>query len=172
MRIVAPALAVALAAAALAVPPARADAERGRVARLLRPFFVAPAAAAPECVLRWRGTPYWLRPGKRIVETVIAGWFGTDTAVKPDTILLGTSAVYWEGAEGTLTAIVLAFRSADVAAEAERVLRERHGETTAQRFARRGTFVLILAVPPPANAACADRLWALLGERLAALPAE
>jgi hypothetical protein len=165
------ALAAVLVGATLSAAPARADAERGRAARVLRTFVVRPSEAAPHCALRRRSTPTWVRPEKdvRLLDTIVAGWFGTGGEVTPAMIRLGISGVYWEGEAGTLTIIGLAFREQARARAAEELLRGRYAQT-GHRFAREGPWLMILGVPPESSAACVEWLWRWLGARLAAAP--
>jgi hypothetical protein len=149
--------------------PARADAARGRAARALKPLVIRPMDSSAACSLEWRSTPYWLRPGQRVVQTVMEGWLGADAPVKPEALRLGISGVYYDGETRTTTFAIIgfAFRTEEDAMRAEKILADRYAKTNAQRFMRRGPYVVILAEPPPTNEGCAAWMADELGRRLA-----
>jgi hypothetical protein len=153
----------------LAVLPAHAhaDAARGSAARALKPLMIRPMESSAACSLQWRSTPSWLRPGERVVKTLMEGWLGTDSTVKPESVRLGISGVYYESETATFSILGLAFRTEDDAKRAEKTLVGRYAKTDTQRFARRGPYVVIFSQPPPTNEACANWMWDELGRRLA-----
>jgi hypothetical protein len=164
-----PALPVVLLSGLLAALPAgyaHADAAKGQTAKLLKSLVVRPAEANAACSLQWRSTPRWLRPGTRLLETVLAGWIGTNAGVTPESIRLGISGVYFEKETSTLALIGLALKSEGDAVRAEKSLVDRYGKTTPHRYMRRGSYVVILAVPPPANEQCRNWMWVERGRRL------
>lgn len=146
--------------------PVRADAERGRAAKALKRLIIRPMDAPAECSLQWRSTPYWLKPGGRLLETVVAGWIGTDAGIVPESLRLGISGVYFESETNTFAIVGLDFKDEKDAARAEKTLTDRFAGKTEHRFARRGTYVVVFAQPSPSNDACADWMWEELGRRL------
>jgi hypothetical protein len=151
-------------------PAAHADPARGRVARALKTLVIRPMDSSAACSLEWRSTPFWLRPGQRVVETVINGWLGPDSGVTPNALRLGISAVYYESETNTFAIIGFAFKKEEDAMRTEKTLNDKYGKTTAHRFARRGSYVLVLAEPPPTNEACGTWMWQELSDRLAKVP--
>jgi hypothetical protein len=158
-----------LVVAGLAAGLAHADSPKGKAARALKTLSLRPMDAGAACTLEYRSTPFWLRPGTGVVNTVFDGWFGSDSGVTPDALRLGISTVYLESEKNTFTIIALDFMTEEAAVRAEQKLTERHGKTTAHRFARRGPYVLILAQPPPVNEECGKWMWEELGSRLGAV---
>ncbi len=151
---------------ALPAGSAHADAARGRAGRVLKTLVIRPMDTNAACSLEWRSVPHWLRPGQRLLETVIAGWIGTDAGITPDSVRLGLSGVYYEKETSTLALIALALKTEENAVRTEKTLVERYDKTTAHRFMRRGPYVVILAVPPPADEECTNWVWEELGRRL------
>jgi hypothetical protein len=119
------------------------------------------------CSLQYRSMPFWLRPGSRIVETVIAGWLGTDSGITPESLRLGISAVYYESETHTFAVIGFAFRTEKDAVVAEKTLADRFAKKTEHRFTRKGPYVVVLAQPPPTSEACGTWMWEELERRLA-----
>ena len=153
--------------AGLPAGAAHADVARGKAARALKTLVLRPMDASASCSLEYRSTPFWLRPGTQVVNTVVDGWLGTDSGVTPQALRLGISSVYWESETNTFTIIGFAFRTEDDAVRAEKTLIERYAKTSAHRFARRGSYVLILAQPPPLNEECGKWMWEELSRRFA-----
>jgi hypothetical protein len=147
--------------------PAFADPALGKVARALKPIIIKPMDAPAQCSLQWRSTPFWMKRGERIVETVIAGWIGTNAGITPESLRLGISGVYYENETTTFAIIALAFETEKDAEVAEKTLAERFAGKTDHRFARRGTIVVVFAQPPPTNADCGTWMWEEIGRRLA-----
>jgi hypothetical protein len=145
---------------------ARADALRGKAARALKTLIIRPMDAPAECSLSWRSTPYWLKPGGRLLETVVAGWIGTDAGITPESLRLGISGVYFESETSTFAIIGFDFETEKDAMTAEKTLAARFEGKTEHRFARRGTYVVVFAQPSPTNNACAQWMWEELGRRL------
>jgi hypothetical protein len=150
------------------LPAARvgADAAKGRAGRVLSALVVRPADAKDACVLTWRSRPHWLRRDTRLLGTVLAGWIGTDSGITPESLRLGVSGVYFESDTSTLALIGLAMKTEEDAVRAEKTLLERHEKNTANRFMRRGPYVVILAVPAPGEEKCSTWMWEELGRRL------
>jgi hypothetical protein len=151
---------------ALPAGTAHADAARGRAGRVLKALVIRPSETGAGCSLEWRAQPRWLRPGQRLMETVLAGWIGTNAGVTPESVRLGISSVYFEGGTSTLALIGLALKTEDDAVRAEKALVDRYAKTTAHRFTRRGPYVVILGVPPPGNDKCSSWMWEELERRL------
>jgi len=145
---------------------ARADAAKGQAGRVLKALVIRPADADAACSLAWRGQPHWLRTNSRLLETVLAGWIGTDSGITPESLRLGISGVYFQGETSTLALIGLAMKTEEDAVLAEKTLAKRHAEKTANRFVRRGPYVVILAVPPSGEDKCSTWMWEELGRRL------
>lgn len=160
-----------LLAASLPAGSAHADAARGKAARALKPLVIRPMDPPAACSLQYRSNPHWLKPGERLVETVIAGWIGTDSGITPASLRLGISAVYYESETTTFAIIGFAFRDEKDAVTAEKTLADRFANKTEHRFARKGPYVVVLAQPPPINEACGKWVWEELGRRLAKVPA-
>jgi len=144
-----------------------ADAARGKAAAALKPLIIRPMDAPSLCSLEYRSMPFWLRPGQRTVETVIAGWLGTDSGITPESLRLGISGVYFESETHTLAVIGFAFRTEKDAAVAEKTLADRFAKKTEHRFTRKGPYVVVLAQPPPINEQCGKWMWEELERRLA-----
>ena len=164
-----PTLSVVLVAGILGVlpaGPARADAAKGQAGRMLSALVVRPGDAKAACSLTWRSQPHWLRPDTRLLGTVLAGWIGTDSGITPESLRLGVSGVYFEGETSTLALIGLAMKTEEDAVRAEKTLLQRYEKKTANRFMRRGPYVVILAVPPPAEEKCSGWMWEEIGRRL------
>jgi len=145
---------------------AHAGTERGKAARALKSLIIRPMDAPAECSLEWRSTPYWLKPGGRLLETVVAGWIGTDAGITPDALRLGISGVYFESETHTFATIGLDFKTEKDAITAEKTLEQRFAGKTEHRFVRKGTYVVVFALPSPTNNACAQWMWEELGRRL------
>ena len=145
---------------------AHADAARGKAARALKSLIIRPMDTTAVCSLQYRSTPYWLRPGQRLVETVIGGWIGTDSGITPGSLRLGISAVYYESETSTFAVIGFAFRNEKDAEVAEKTLTERFATKTEHRFTRKGPYVVVLAQPPPTNERCCTWMWEELQRRL------
>ena len=152
---------------ALVPSPALADPALGKTARALKPLVITPMAAPAQCTLSYRSMPFWMKPGERIVETVIAGWIGTNAGITPESLRLGISAVYYDNETTTFAIIGLAFKNEKDAEVAEKTLAERFSGKTDHRFTRRGPIVVVLAQPPPTNESCGKWMWEELGRRLA-----
>jgi len=148
-------------------PPAtHAATERGKAAKALKTLIIRPMDAPAQCSLQWRSTPYWLKPGGRLLETVVAGWIGTDAGITPDALRLGISGVYFESETHTFAIIGLDFKTEKDAITAEKTLEQRFAGKTEHRFVRKGTYVVVFALPSPTNNACAQWMWEELGRRL------
>ena len=143
-----------------------ADAARGKAAAALKPLIIRPMDAPSLCSLEYRSMPFWLRPGQRTVETVIAGWLGTDSGITPESLRLGISGVYFESETHTFATIGLDFKTEKDAITAEKTLEQRFAGKTEHRFVRKGTYVVVFALPSPTNSACANWMWEELGRRL------
>ena len=152
---------------ALLPAPTFADPALGKVARALKPIIIKPMDAPAQCSLQWRSTPFWMKRGERIVETVIAGWIGTNAGITPESLRLGISGVYYDNETTTFAIIALAFKTEKDAEVAEKTLGERFAGKTDHRFARRGPIVVVFAQPPPTNADCGAWMWEEIGRRLA-----
>ena len=152
----------------LASLPAAAHAAtaRGKAAKALKTLIIRPMDAPAQCSLQWRSTPYWLKPGGRLLETVVAGWIGTDAGITPESLRLGISGVYFEGETHTFAIIGFDFKTEKDAVAAEKTLGERFAGKTEHRFVRKGTYVVVFALPSPTNNACAQWMWEELGRRL------
>jgi hypothetical protein len=164
-----PALPVVLLSGILGVLPAgsaHADAAKGQAGRVLKALVVRPADANAACSLAWRSRPHWLRPESRLLGTVLAGWIGTDSGITPESLRLGISGVYFESETSTLALIGLAMKTEEDAVRAEKTLVDRYDKKTANRFMRRGSYVVILAVPPPGEEKCSSWMWEEIGRRL------
>ena len=146
--------------------PARADAAKGAAGRVLSALVIRPSDANAACSLAWRSRPHWLRPNTRLLETVLAGWIGTDSGITPESLRLGISGVYFQGETTTLAMVGLAMKTEEDAVRAEKTLIDRYAKKTANRFMRRGSYVVILAVPPPGEEKCSTWMWEELGGRL------
>jgi hypothetical protein len=146
--------------------PAHADAAKGQAGKVLSALVIRPGDAKAACSLAWRSRPHWLRPDTRLLGTVLAGWIGTDSGITPESLRLGISGVYFESETSTLALIGLAMKTEKDAVLAEKTLVERHAGKTANRFMRRGPYVMILAVPPPGEEKCSTWMWEELGRRL------
>ena len=147
-------------------PAAHAATERGKAAKALKTLIIRPMDAPAQCSLQWRSTPYWLKPGGRLLETVVAGWIGTDAGITPDALRLGISGVYFESETHTFAIIGFDFKTEKDAVAAEKTLGERFAGKTEHRFVRKGTYVVVFALPSPTNNACAQWMWEELGRRL------
>ena len=147
-------------------PAAHAATERGKAAKALKTLIIRPMDAPAQCSLQWRSTPYWLKPGGRLLETVVAGWIGTDAGITPDALRLGISGVYFESETHTFAIIGLDFKTEKDAITAEKTLEQRFAGKTEHRFVRKGTYVVVFALPSPTNNACAQWMWEELGRRL------
>ena len=147
-------------------PAAHAATERGKAAKALKTLIIRPMDAPAQCSLQWRSTPYWLKPGGRLLETVVAGWIGTDAGITPDALRLGISGVYFESETHTFATIGLDFKTEKDAITAEKTLEQRFAGKTEHRFVRKGTYVVVSALPSPTNNACAQWMWEELGRRL------
>ena len=158
-----------LLAATLGVLPvgsAGAGAAKGQAGRVLSALVIRPGDAGAACSLAWRSRPHWLRTNTRLLDTVLAGWIGTDSGVTPESLRLGISGVYFQGETTTLALIGFAMKTEEDAVRAEKTLAKRYAEKTANRFMRRGPYVMILAVPPPGEEKCSTWMWEELGRRL------
>jgi hypothetical protein len=147
-------------------PAAHAASERGKAAKALKTLIIRPMDAPAECSLQWRSTPYWLKPGGRLLDTVVAGWIGTDAGITPDALRLGISGVYFESETHTFAIIGFDFKTEKDAITAEKTLEQRFAGKTEHRFVRKGTYVVVFALPSPTNNACAQWMWEELGRRL------
>ena len=105
-------------------------------------------------------------PGGRLLETVLAGWIGTDAGITPDALRLGISGVYFESETHTFAIIGFDFKTEKDAMTAEKSLSDRFAGKTEHRFVRKGTYVVVFALPSPTNNACAQWMWEELGRRL------
>ena len=147
-------------------PAAHAATERGKAAKALKTLIIRPMDAPAQCSLQWRSTPYWLKPGGRLLETVVAGWIGTDAGITPESLRLGISGVYFESETHTFAIIGFDFKTEKDAMTAEKSLSDRFAGKTEHRFVRKGTYVVVFALPSPTNNACAQWMWEELGRRL------
>jgi hypothetical protein len=152
---------------ALLPATALADPALGKTARALKPLVIKPMDAPAQCTLEYRSKPFWMKPGERIVETVIAGWIGTNAGITPESLRLGISSVYYDDETTTFAIIGLAFETEKDAEVAEKTLGERFAGKTDHRFTRRGPIVVVLAQPPPTNESCGKWVWEEIGRRLA-----
>jgi hypothetical protein len=147
-------------------PAAHAGAERGKAAKALKTLIIRPMDEPAECSLQWRSTPYWLKPGGRLLETVVAGWIGTDAGITPESLRLGISGVYFESETHTFAIVGFDFKAEKDAITAEKTLEQRFAGKTEHKFMRKGTYVVVFALPSPTNNACAQWMWEELGRRL------
>jgi hypothetical protein len=147
---------------------AHADPARGKAARVLKTLVIRPMDTGAACTLEYRSMPFWMKSGQRIVETVIAGWIGTDSGITPESLRLGISAVYYESEQAHTFAIIgLAFRDEKDAVVAEKTLTDRFAAKTQHRFTRKGPYVVVLSQPIPTNEQCGTWMWEELQRRLA-----
>ena len=152
---------------ALRPAPALADPALGKTARALKTLVIKPMDAPAQCTLEYRSNPFWMKAGERIVETVIAGWIGTNAGITPESLRLGISTVYFDNETTTFAIIGLAFKTEKDAEVAEKTLDERFTGKTGHRFTRRGPIVVVFAQPPPTNESCGKWMWEEIGRRLA-----